>query len=222
MPAHIASHRFKLEPPPLHRLIEEAFEAAGLNYIQIVRRSAWGEPVVFPENSIVAGHGLGLCYPYTSNTPCRGTPDHYLLPTELYYIVGYYRNALEVTATSSVMDAYSVHPSPYLDYNLGADMLKTEGPEVYWEGVRRFLATTLTWRIPTKVILYGEFGSDQKMRETVQEALKIYLPNKPEFVEDGLNPMYVGAFGAAEFAKRQPYWDGEWFVDLEPKPKKDL
>jgi hypothetical protein len=191
-------------------LLRAAFAAAELEYIQIAQFSYSGEPVLFPENSVLAGHDLGLCHPYTSTPDCVRKDGIVTLPTEAYYYVGYYANALEVTVTSQVVIAYGIVPYPYQDHNLGAEELERQSPDVYWGGVRRLLAMPLVQfahRVPTKVIMYGDSGADEKMKATVQEVLHEYLADKmPEWVDDGVDPVYAGAFGAAEFAKRKPYW----------------
>ncbi|SMY27410.1 unnamed protein product [Zymoseptoria tritici ST99CH_1A5] len=206
MPAHIASLHQLVSP--LHNLIEEAFATIGLEYVQIVRFAYSGEPVLFPENSVLAGHGLGLCQPYTSDKSCLGPPEHRTLPSEVYYFVGYYANVLEVSLSSTVLTADGVVPHPYLDYDLGAETLERQSPEVYWDSVRRLLTIPLVAQVwePTKVIMYGDFGADEKMKEVVKEVLGKHVPEIPEWVEDGVDPKYVAALGAAEFAKRKPYW----------------
>lgn len=208
MPAHDASVH---QPhPPLHGLIQEALAVVGLEYVQIVRFSYTGEPVLFPENSVIAGHGLGICQPYTCDRSCLGPPDNRSLPVEVYYYVGYYANALEVSLSSTVLDAYDVVPHPYLDYNLGTESREHQNSEVYWEGVRRLLTIPLiehVWK-PTKVVMYGDSGADQELKEAMRGVLAEHLPEMPQWVEDDLDPKYVGALGAAELAKRKPYWGG--------------
>ncbi|SMR61188.1 unnamed protein product [Zymoseptoria tritici ST99CH_3D1] len=194
--------------PPLSNLIREAFSVVGLEYVRIMDFTYSGEPVLFPENSVLAGHGLGLCQPYTSNGSCLGTPDHRTLPLEVYYYVGYYANALEVSLSSAVETADGVVPHPYVDYSLGTEMLQYQSSEVYWSSVRRLLTMPFLEQIwePTKVIMYGDFGADEEMKKAIREVLGERLTKMPEWVEDGVDPKYVAALGAAEFAKRKPYW----------------
>lgn len=210
-------------------IIKEAFREADIEYLQIAQYGQWGEPLIFPENSVLAGHKIGLCHPYTSPHTClhKGNPD---LPCESYYFVGYYGNEIEVTTTSDVYGAYSVNPYPFVDFHLGAEMRHRNPDEsYYWEEVRKFLSKPMiqfSWRKPSKVILYGDRSGEPRLRDTVMEVLKSWLKEEemPDWIDDGLNATFVGAMGAAEFAKRKPFWDADGSVadELVVQPKRDL
>ncbi|EMC97841.1 hypothetical protein BAUCODRAFT_31846 [Baudoinia panamericana UAMH 10762] len=198
---------------PATDLVMAAFSKAKIRYLPIVISSYLGEPLLYPENSIQAGHGLGLCRPYNSSQTCLHDGTQPQLAYETYYLVGYYANALEVTSTTPSLSAYGTSPAPKVDYQLGAEMRYEKLDEAYyWEEVRKFLSmpfVNIPRRKPTKVILYGEHGSDMRLRETVKDVLKAFMHEDAEmvqWVDDGLGPTYVGAMGAAEFAKRKPYW----------------
>ena len=69
----------------------------------------------------------------------------------------------------------------------------------------------------TKVVVYGEHGEDRELREVMAEVLA-ETGMTPSWVEDTVNSTFAGAFGAAEFSKRQPYWSGKdgWPSSAKP------
>ncbi|KAI5369320.1 hypothetical protein Slin15195_G001960 [Septoria linicola] len=127
-------------------------------------------------------------------------------------MVGYYADALEATETSPTALAYGVTPYPYMDHQLGESMRHRNPDEAfYWEQVRRLLSTPLlghVWR-PTKVILYGDRSNNTRLREVVTDVLQAFLPEdrQPQWISDEVDPVFAGAMGAAEFAKRKRFWE---------------
>ena len=197
---------------PVADLVREAFSWTGLEYLEIVSASYYGEPLLYPENVVLAGRNMGLCQPYTSPYSCLDD-DSQLLPGVSYFLVGYYANALEVIITSTTYVAYGVTPGNFLDYDLGAEARHRNPDEAfYWEQVRRLLHIPLMRRklkTPSKLVFYGEYSDDIHLRTVVREVIRSFLNEEdmPETVADDIDPVFAGALGAAEFAKRKPYWD---------------
>ena len=194
------------------RSCERGLSWIGLEYLEIVSASYYGEPLLYPENVVLAGHGLGLCQPYTSPYSCLDDESQ-LLPGVSYFLVGHHANALEVIITSTTYVAYGVTPGNFLDYNLGAEARhRNPDEEYYWEQVRQLLHIPLIRRkleTPSKLVYYGDYSDDIHLRTVVREVMRSFLDedDMPETVADGIDPVFAGAFGAAEFAKRKPYWD---------------
>nr|OQO23041.1 hypothetical protein B0A51_10075 [Rachicladosporium sp. CCFEE 5018] len=211
LPAHNRVHHFgefAVEP-----ILRNAIQTAGLEYLAIYDRDVtMGEPLVFAENTVVAGHGLGLCQPYTATGMCEnGTRA----PYDRYYLIGYYSNELEITRTNSRWSAYDSwwYGFPSIQ-NLGHEA-KHDNPneEHYWDAVRVQLIKSFgpggsPFYNLTKLIYYGDFAEDKRLRSEVAQVLRMFR-EKPEIVEDAVDPVYAGALGIAEFAKRKPYFDIE-------------
>ncbi|KAK6432912.1 hypothetical protein LTR95_010916 [Oleoguttula sp. CCFEE 5521] len=211
LPAHNRVHHygeFAVAP-----ILRNAFETAGFEYLPIITwDAAMGEPLIFAENGIVAGHGLGLCQPYTAGSECRnGTRA----PYDVFYLIGYFGNELEITRTSRQWSAYQSwwygFPS---EQHLGRDSMH-DNPDVehYWDAVRQRLIKSfspsghLSYNI-TKLIFYGDYAGNPRLRLEVTEVLHAF-GQRPQLVDDGIDPVYAGALGVAEFAKRKPYLDIE-------------
>lgn len=189
-------------------VIKSAFRQIGMKYIPVHVYRYIGDPLTYIEDSILAAHRLGLCQPYT--VPYEHCPE---LQRDSYMFVGYYPDGLEILTTTDGAIAY--HPTSYLysDYSLGSKM-QHENPDgaYYWEQVRDLITLALAnapWRNPRngKLIFYGSCSGDQKMRAIVDDTLRRFLANDemPNIVNDGVDSIYAGALGAAEFAKRAPY-----------------
>ncbi|KAF7197649.1 hypothetical protein HII31_00988 [Pseudocercospora fuligena] len=198
---------------PVADLLKTAFSAANLDYLEIVHYSLFGEPLLYPENVQLAGHSLGLCQPYTSSDHCLEDDDQLRnLTSEVYYLVGYYSGALEAIATTPTALAYGITPDPYPDYRLGANA-RNDNPDedFYWQEVRRLLSKPFIRgmiRNPSKIVMYGDHGKDERLTAMVDEIFASFLGDQdmPTWVEDGVDAVFAGAMGAAEFAKRKPYW----------------
>ncbi|KXT00392.1 hypothetical protein AC578_3359 [Pseudocercospora eumusae] len=202
---------------PMTDAITAAFSAAGVEFLEILSFPA-DESLLYPANVLLAGHGLGLCQPHTiTEHECiaDNTPKLDMLPAEIYYLVGYHPDALELILTHTTTLAYGVNPVSWPNYNLGAKA-RGQNPEeeFYWEEVRQLLSSPFIGAVPysvkvTRVILYGTHGEDEKLRSTVRDVLATFLDPEdplPVWIEDEVDSTYAGALGAAEFAKRQPYW----------------
>ena len=228
LPGRNLSSRFGT---PVADLVKAAFAAAGLEYLPIVISSYLGEPLLYPENTVVAGHDFGFCHPYTSPHSCIENDEQLRhLPFHKYYLVGYYSNELEVIDVHPSRSVYGQIPTPYLDYRLGASM-RYQNPDesYYWEEVRKFLSLPFIYHsygTVDKVILYGNCSKDEKLRATVKEVLGTFIDEDetPDFVDDDIDSVFAGAFGAAEFAKRDPYFrkKKQSTGEIATEPKADL
>ncbi|OQO02304.1 hypothetical protein B0A48_11858 [Cryoendolithus antarcticus] len=211
LPAHNRVHHygeFAVAP-----ILRNAFETAGLEYLPIITwDAAMGEPLIFAENAIVAGHGFGLCQPYTAGSECKnGTRA----PYDVFYLIGYFQNELEITRTSRQWSAYQSwwygYPS---EQHLGRDS-KHDNPdeEHYWDAVRQRLIKSfpptghLSYNM-TKLVFYGDHAGDPRLRLEVAKVLQAF-GQEPKLIDDGIDPVYAGALGVADFAKRRPYFDIE-------------
>ncbi|KAK6405147.1 hypothetical protein LTR95_018799 [Oleoguttula sp. CCFEE 5521] len=190
-------------------ILRDAFAAAGLGYLQILPRNAvMGEPLTFIENSVVAGHGLGLCQPYTADQYCtNGTRRP---PEDAYYLIGYYASELEITRTADYWTAYNSWWYGFPTRDLGRDFKHAYADDQqYWDKVRVQL-------------LKSFLPDDVQLRDVVAEVLDM-VGQTPALIDDGVDPVYVGALGTAELAKRKPYHD---VVPKHPglivQPKSDL
>ncbi|CAK1366432.1 unnamed protein product [Cercospora beticola] len=211
---------------PVADIVRKAFSLVGLGYTQIIAYSYYGEPLLYPENSIMAAHNLGLCHPYNvSSEYCLGPGRRDRLGREQDYMVGYYTDALEVILTSPTALAYSVTPYPYADYELGENMRQQNPDEsFYWEQVRHLLSTPLlrhVWK-PTRVVMYGDRSNDTQMQQLSKGVLKAFLADEeqPDWVKDKVNPVFAGAMGAAEFTKRELFWNKEKPISELASPPK--
>ncbi|OQO14725.1 hypothetical protein B0A48_00106 [Cryoendolithus antarcticus] len=206
-------------------ILKDAFRAAGIEYLQMLSRDAvMGEPLIFVEKSIVAGHGLCLCHPYTANQNCtNGTRPP---PEDVYYLIGYYASELEITRTADYWTAYNSWWYGFPTRDLGRDFKHAHADDQqYWDKVRVQLLKSLLPRVShnvTKLIYYGDFAEDAQLREVVAEVLHM-LGQTPALIDDEVDPVYAGALGTAELAKRKPYHD---VVPKHPglivQPKSDL
>ncbi|KAK6435468.1 hypothetical protein LTR95_008349 [Oleoguttula sp. CCFEE 5521] len=202
-------------------ILQDAFRAAGLKYLRILPREAvMGENLIFVENSVVTGHGLGLCHPYTADQYCtNGTrpPQH-----DAFYLIGYYANYPDHEAVVGIQQLVVLVP-----YAQPRDSFKHAYADErqYWDKVRVQLLKSFLPGVSanvTKLIYYGDFADDVQLWEVVAEVLHM-VGQTPALVDDGVDPVYAGALGTAELAKRKPYHD---VVPKRPglivQPKSDL
>lgn len=72
--------------------LQAACDAIHLQCVQIFQHEDFRESLTHHENALIAGHGLGLCQPYTvTNHNCSLTQR---LPSERYYLIGYYADGI--------------------------------------------------------------------------------------------------------------------------------
>lgn len=211
LPCHGRVHHYydvSIEP-----ILRDSFSVVGIEYIRTFSHSIWGEPLTYPENTIAAGHGLGLCEPYynTSISCIKAIPD------DTYLLVGYYDNALELTRPYDKV-VYSGWAWLYPLWHLGRDArykgsfgTSSSGPDdaYYWEQVRQQLIKVIppSWHNNiSKVITYGPYGDDPRLHQEVMSILEHFSDNAT-WVDDGVDGVFAGALGTAELLKRKPYWD---------------
>ena len=123
--------------------------------------------------------------------------------------VSYTRGLLTSTwASEGMWFSYPAPEGPVVaDLNLGWDK-RDENPneEYYWAAVRDAIITPVVeanryiCRETNKVLLHGEYASDERFQNVLREAVEGVLPNKPEIF--ARHPVYSSARGAAEMAKR--------------------
>lgn len=212
LPCHNRVHHDR--ESSVEHIMRDAFSAAELEFLKIVRWPRAGEPLLFVENSQLAGRGLQLCQPYTTtNQSCELD-----LPTEIYLMLGYYGNALEITETGPIEIAYESWFTPRPAWNLGANVKQRDA--FYWKEVRHELIRVVTFfrrnRNITRVLTYGDHGEDAKLREVIADVLQD-TGHSPKWIINKVNGTFSGAFGAAEFSKRQPYYSGKggWLAAAE-------
>jgi len=102
----------------VEEILRNALASTGVEMLRILPHSIWGEPLIYAENTQVAGHGLGLCQPYTAHDfSCFENVSS----LAMYLLVGYYDNVLELTRTYEDHRAYDdwIHARPA--YHLGLE-----------------------------------------------------------------------------------------------------
>ncbi|KAK3065286.1 hypothetical protein LTS18_003160 [Coniosporium uncinatum] len=193
--------------------IADAFEHAALSSPEV-----WlFKHLVYSTSAAYAGNGLGLCENYATDP--KGCYEEWnSRPSEVVMTVLYTQTALSVTL-SSVKSAYYLWEPTYryiIDFDLGSAATPDaetdrEGWEEYWRKVQGKLVSIMEqfprYAKPARVLLMGESAADDTFRRFLDSALKGVMEKSPRW-EVG-DEMFVGAKGAAEFAKRAPF-EGPW------------
>ncbi|KAF4549357.1 Hypothetical protein D9617_22g067030 [Elsinoe fawcettii] len=204
--------------PHLVALYDEDIVDAFYHVGMTMSRQSFYEHLVYESATAYAGSGFGLCSNFTDIVGCR--KESYRGARDPVMIILYTREG--ITITVPVFDGlFSLWEPLYRlaqDWTLGSNELLArttqEAIDEYWALVRELIFNLYTlghFEFPSKIILKGESAEDSTFRQNVIEAL--------EFVSDGrkippildVEPMYLAAKGAAEFAKRSP-WTERWLT----------
>lgn len=163
-------------------------------------------------HAILAGHGLGLCQPWTAEKDCECV-KHQKLPEDTYLLVAYYSHGVEVVITEETTSVYDVRSYTFTNYSLGYDSKPSEenlAQEAYWDSMRGFVRNALLEHPdykPRTAILYGDKCTDVEFQAVLFQVLYQVLgkENQPNWLQDGVDPIFAGALGAAELLKRKTF-----------------
>lgn len=155
------------------------------------------------------GYGFGLCSNYTDPPGCNA--EMKAMPSENVMAVLYTKQALTVTLSKMQSAWYMWEPRyRYREHlDLGHDALE-EGSkeEYYWENVRQALMGIMVanpyYPLPDRVLLMGDCANERKFRVVLDDALGSLMGKFPSILAE--DTVYVAAKGAAELAKRGPYY----------------
>lgn len=87
---------------------------------------------------------------------------------------------------------------------------KNPDEQYYWEGVKDFITNLFANHrsaLPAKVICYGDSCDNHQFRRVVIGEIDRFWgsENRPEWVQDDVDPRFASALGTAEFVLRYPY-----------------
>lgn len=188
----------------------DAFEYAGLEYIQLIQFSPHKQLLTWEPKAAVAGHGFGLCPNIEHPQECWKVWEGFW--DDVYYIVVYTRTSLAAYHYYTFYDGvYSgvVHPRFYLGFGNDPTCEPIRSPRGHrdWEQARLMMLQQLQvndGKKPTKIILVGESANDPEFRSQLDEVFE-------EFFTDGVPPIfdrdpeYIQAKGVAELVRRSAY-----------------
>lgn len=157
--------------------------------------------------AILAGHGLGLCQPWEAEKDCNCEIGS---ARDVYFLAAYYSNGVEFILTEETTSVYDVQSHTYNNSSLGFQSKPTKELAIasYWNHLRDLLRTALRDHAglkPRTLILYGDKCTDED-QVVVDEVLgEVLAPDRPQRLQDGVDPTFAGALGVAELGKRKPY-----------------
>ncbi|KAF4631362.1 hypothetical protein G7Y89_g6777 [Cudoniella acicularis] len=197
--------------PPLPGLttedVEDAMEFAGLSTIATHKHIGID---VWETSAAFAATGQGLCKNYTNCDACE--QEEADMPFERVLAVSFSRRAFSAAYTSMQSAYMSWHNKDVLSFSLGLENLPQNKEEqvAFWGKIRDGIVDVgrVSPRPLTRLLLLGDEAHDARFLEVMRDALGVLIPEFPGsrfgFLETGmfLDPLYVTARGAAEFAKR--------------------
>lgn len=196
----------------------DAFEYVGLEYLSIPLRY----DILYETSAAYAGYGYGFCREYKERKPCKAEQES--MSPEVVMAVLYTRTALTVSLSVMQSAYYLYEPERrhLVDFSLGYDARPKSStnprtPQTtttittemeYWDMVRVKLEQIMIenpyYPRSGKVLLMGDCVGHEIFREVLKIALRNQMEEMPEILD--VDAEAVGAKGAAEFAKRNP-WD---------------
>ncbi|GIZ45392.1 hypothetical protein CKM354_000856200 [Cercospora kikuchii] len=196
------------------------------SYEQVLSSLEGGSGDIHASHAVLAGHGLGLCQPWTAEEDCE-CERHQNLLRETYLLAAYYSHGIEIVLTEETASVYHLQSYSYSNYSLGYSSKPSSDEnfeqEAYWENVREFIRDALLEHPdlrPGTAILYGDRCTDKEFQAVLVQVLYQVLgeKNQPNWLQDGADPKFAGALGAAELLKRKTYrkhcLDGQWKMAL--------
>ena len=159
-----------------------------------------------------AGTGYGLCKHY--NHPHRCEDEEYDMPSFHVLTLSFSRVSFDVESSYMQYAWESLSNRQIFRFDLGFDNLPHDqnDREVYWENIRKTIVDTgKALDMPLgHLLLLGDVVDNPQYIGTVQDALMELLPHEStrasilQFskIHQPLDPLYIAARGAAEFAKR--------------------
>ena len=204
-----------LATPRLPRItnedLDDAMEYAGLTNLKSYRTWTY----VSEPQATFAGMGFGLCEKWGDIEKCED--EEATFPVAHVLSVTFTHDVLSATYIIA-QDARTVSfGSTTTRYDLGlGTWLQNPGSPTYWDEIREAIRRIAIISLPSidYLLLSGEDATNEQFLETVKEALlPTALGNAPGIVRTSIDPLHVGAAGAAEFAKR---WQGGTWNCMEP------
>lgn len=168
------------------------------------------------------GNGFGLCSNYTDPSSCNA--EMKAMPSEDVMAVLYTEEVLTVTLSKMQTAWYMWEPRyRYREFFFLGHDESHGGPkdEDYWGYVRQALTEIMVanpyYPRPTKVLLMGKCANNTRFRTVLEDGLGSLMEKMPEILAGDV--VYVAAKGAAELAKRGPYYS--WAQQQTRRPKLD-
>lgn len=192
--------------------LADAFDYAGLIYVP--QWPYWRGGLFLETHAVYLANGFGTCSNYTDIVSCDQElrhPPHQPLH-ENVLSVSYTRDMLATTWSQVGMGFGFPHiANPVVvDWNLGWDKRHNNPNEdYYWAGVRDAIIKPVLeanrWirRNTSKVLLFGECVRNDRFQKVLRQAVDDVLSSDVDIFAH--YPVYAGARGAAEMAKRQ-WW----------------
>ncbi|KAF2110765.1 hypothetical protein BDV96DRAFT_583691 [Lophiotrema nucula] len=174
----------------------DAFEYAGLSYIQIMNDTYHRTLLTYESSAALAGWGLGFG-PFEYQAEAL---DH-----NAYFIIDFTNNSLAVYYTRG--SVYLVQEYFNISFTLGLSNLQTTDDSVYWETVKiTLLKVLVNQRVhkPWTAILTGESVTDSRFRNVFDEVVRAWWKEEetgPRIFEG--DEVYVQAKGVADLVRRQ-------------------
>ncbi|PPJ55564.1 hypothetical protein CBER1_05368 [Cercospora berteroae] len=184
-----------------------------ISYEQVLSSLAGASADMHPSHAVLAGHGLGLCQPWTAEQDYE-CERHQKLPKETYLLEARYSHGVEIVLTEETASVHHLHSYTCSNYSLGySSKPSSDGDfeqKIYWDDVREFVRNALLTHPdlrPRTAILYGDRCTDREFQAVLIQVLYQVLgeENQPKWLQDGVNPIFAGAMGAAELLKRKTY-----------------
>ena len=184
-----------------------------VSYEQVLSSLEGASGDMHASHAVLAGHGLGLCQPWKAEQDCECERNQ-KLPKETYLLAAYYSHGIEIVLTEETTSVYDLQSYTYSNYSLGRSSKPSSDKdfeqEAYWDNVRDFIRNALLEHHdlrPGTAILYGNRCTDREFQAVLMQILYQELgeDNQPNWFQDGLDPAFAGALGAAELLKRKTY-----------------
>ncbi|WPB05051.1 uncharacterized protein RHO25_009700 [Cercospora beticola] len=184
-----------------------------VSYEQVLSSVEGASGDIHASPAVLAGHGLGLCQPCKAEQDCV-CERHQKLPKETYLMAAYYAHGIEIVLTEETTSVYHLQSYTYSNYSLGYSSKPSSGrdseQEAYWDDVREFIGNALLEHPglrPGMAMLYGDRCTDKEFQAVLRQVLYQVLgeENQPMWLQDGVDPIFAGALGAADLLKRKTY-----------------
>lgn len=208
--------------------LRDACEHVGIQFITLGSAYQSGDAAQWPVyefNTAYAGMGLGVCGD-PNQTHCSAEETNCALDSQNVLVALFTRQAL-AGYVGPVCNALHLYLAIGVsNYTLGLDSMPTfTSPEGYWNQSRSTIRKGIgsypyRSRELSVVISHGECATDNKFQEILQEEVlraQDGTSTTPRFVTQ--DPVFAGARGAAELAKRGASlkYGGTCIPDLRPK-----
>jgi hypothetical protein len=186
----------------------DAFEYAGLNYLQIGWHAHYRTFLTYDSQAALARHNLSMCWDLSSPYACER--DDLTETLDSYLLVTYTKSDFMISGLGAhAHDLYYLDRQTTLGLELGSgsSLRQTDAP-VYWDKVGDMVMQTAKRTYTANKIIYvGDDAVDNEFYEFVNDRVKEDLQKKnvTTFMAITGDPVYVQAKGAAVLAQRRPF-----------------